>query len=109
MPNQTEELSSAKEWRLNQFGKAVNLVRQKRYVLKGLSHYSSLERQMIHTAFFSCAEPSAYIMISNKSSHKSLRELGAHARKFYEEGTIAAKDLEECKLCKKNDQILLIF
>ena len=56
---------------------------------------------MIHTAFFSCAEPNAYIMISNKSSHKSLRELGAHARKFYEEGAIAAKDLEECKLCKR--------
>ena len=41
---------------------------------------------MIHTAFFSCAESNAYIMIIYKSSHKSLGELGMHARMFYEEG-----------------------
>ena len=31
-------------------------------------------------------------MIIYKSSHKSLGELVTHARKFYEEGKMAAKD-----------------
>ena len=48
---------------------SFNLVRQ------SLSHYSTLERQVIHTAFFSCAESNAYIMIIYKSSHKSLLEI----------------------------------
>ena len=79
----------------------VCLVPQKRQVRQGLSHYSILERQVIHTAFFSCAEPNAYIMIIHESSHISLRELVAHTRKFYEEEKMAAKDLLECKLCKR--------
>ena len=56
---------------------------------------------MIHTAFFSCAESNAYIMIIYKSSHKSLGELVTHARKFYDEGKMAAKDGESCKQCKR--------
>ena len=56
---------------------------------------------MIHTAFFSCAESNAYIMIIYKSSHKSLGELFTHARNFYEEGKMAAKDGQSCKQCKR--------
>ena len=61
-PNLTEVLSTAKE----RFGTAV---------LQGLSHYSTLERQVIHTAFFPCAESNAHIMIIHKSFHKSLHEI----------------------------------
>ena len=57
---------------------------------------------MIHTAFFSCAEPNAHIMIIYKSSHKSLRELVVHTRKFYEEETMAAKDLYKSVNCAKD-------
>ena len=45
---------------------------------------------MIHTAFFSCAELNAYIMIIYKSSHKSHGGLVTHARKFYEEEKIGS-------------------
>ena len=55
---------------------------------------------MIHTAFSSCTEPNTYIMIFYKSSHKSLRELVTHARKFYAEETEVAKDLESVKYAK---------
>ena len=64
---------------------------------------------MIHTAFFSCAEPNAYILISYKYSHKSLRELVAHALNFNEVETMAAKDLEECKLCKRLTKYCCFF
>ena len=40
-------------------------------------------------------------MIIYKFSQKSLRELVKHARKFYEEGKMAAKDGESCKQCKR--------
>ena len=36
-----------------------------------------------------------------KSSHKSLRDLVTHARKFYKEEEMAAKDRENCKQCKR--------
>ena len=64
---------------------------------------------MIHKAFFSCAEPNAYIMIIYKCFYKPLRELFPHARKFYEEETMAAKDLEECKLCNRLAIILMKY
>ena len=60
-----------------------------------LSHYSTLERQVIHAAFFSCAETNVHITIINKSSHKFLQELVARACKFDEEEKMTAKDLEE--------------
>ena len=62
---------------------------------------------MIHTVIFSCAELNAYIMIIYKSSPKSLGELVTHARTFYEEEKMAAKDGENCKTVQKMDQILL--
>jgi len=40
-------------------------------------------------------------MIIYKSSPKSLGELVTHARKFYEEEKMAAKDGENCKQCKR--------
>ena len=36
-------------------------MRQKRQVRQSLSHYSTLDRQVIHTGLFSSAEPNAYI------------------------------------------------
>ena len=99
MPN----LSEAKERRLNQFGKAVLIwcgknVRFDR-VCRIIRQRS--DRRFIRqlTALISYAEPNACITIMYKSSHKSLRELILDARKFYEEETMVAKDLEERKLC----------
>ena len=54
VPNVTDKLSTAKEWRLNEFGMAV-LIRC------GRSHYSTLERHVIRTALLSSAEPNAYM------------------------------------------------
>ena len=42
-PNLTDELSTAEERRLNQFGSA-GLVWCKRQIRQGLSHYATLER-----------------------------------------------------------------
>jgi hypothetical protein len=59
-PNLTDELSTAEERRLNQFGSAI-LIRygKQREVRQSLSHYATLERRLIHPAFFSCADPNA--------------------------------------------------
>ena len=59
-PNLTDELSTAEERPLNQFGSA-RLVwwGKQRQIRQGLSHYATLERQLIHTAFSSCVEPNA--------------------------------------------------
>ena len=41
---------------------SFNSVQQRCSVRQGLPHYSTLERQLIHTALFPCAEPNALIM-----------------------------------------------
>ena len=41
-------------------------------------------------------------MIIHKSSHKSLQELVAHPRKFYDKEKIAANGLEVYEVCKKD-------
>ena len=46
-------------------------------------------------------------MIIYKSSPKSLGELVTHARTFYKEEKMAAKDGENCKTVQKMDQISL--
>ena len=62
VPNLTDEISPAKEVRLNQFGTAVLIRCDRNAKLKqSLSHYSTLDRQVIHTGLFSSAEPNAYI------------------------------------------------
>ena len=59
-PNLTDELSTAEERRLNQFGSAgLVWCGKQRQIRQGLSHYATLERQLIHTAFSSCVEPNA--------------------------------------------------
>ena len=58
-------------------------------------------RQVIYTAFFSCAEPNANIMIIKKSSGKFSENLLRMLVRFYEEEAMAKKDLQECKLCKR--------
>ena len=58
-----DELSSAKERRLNQFGTAVLIWcgkhRLDRLVRQGLPQCATLERQLIQTPLLSCAEPNA--------------------------------------------------
>ena len=59
-PNLNDELSTAEERRLNQFGSAgLVWCGKQRQIRQGLSHYATLERQLIHTAFSSCVEPNA--------------------------------------------------
>jgi len=51
-PNLTYKLSTAEERRLNQFGSAgLVWCGKQRQIRQGLSHYATLERQLIHTAF----------------------------------------------------------
>ena len=55
-PNLTNELSTAEERRLNQFGSAgLVWCGKQRQIRQGLSHYATLERQLIS----SCVEPNA--------------------------------------------------
>ena len=59
VPNLIDELSSAKERRLNQFGTTVLIWCGKhRLVRQGLPHYATLEQQLIQTPLL-CAEPNA--------------------------------------------------
>jgi len=59
-PNLTDELSTAEERRLNQFGLAgLVWCGKQRQIRQGLSHYAMLERQLFHTAFSSCVKPNA--------------------------------------------------
>jgi len=52
LPNPTDELGMAEEQHLNQFGSAI-LMRYctQREVQQCLSHYETLEQQLIQTAF----------------------------------------------------------
>jgi len=59
-PNLTDELSTAEEQRLNQFGSAgLVWCSKQRQIRQGMSHYATLEWQLIHTAFSSCVKPYA--------------------------------------------------
>ena len=54
----THQLGSAHEWSGVWDGPRVpNLSLERQTGRQGLSHYATLERQLIHTAFLSCAEP----------------------------------------------------
>jgi len=69
-PNLTDELSTAEERRLNQFGSAGLVWCGKQHQIRqGLSHYATLERQLIHTAFSSCVELVIGLKLSGVTSH----------------------------------------
>ena len=61
-PNLTNELSTAEERRLNQFGSAwirFDAAANNIKFRQGLRHYATLERHLIYTAFSLCAESNA--------------------------------------------------
>ena len=99
VPNLTEVLSTAKERRLNQFGTAVLIWCGKNVkfdrVCRIIRHWSG--RWFIRRS----SHVPNQINTLWLSSHKSLGELVTHARKFFEEGKMAAKDGQSCKQCKR--------